>query len=525
MLAYALSQVLGLVRWMLMLRIFGTGMEADAFNTARSLADILFTLVAGGALASAFIPTLTEFVTKDDRSGAWRLASAVANLVTLILVALCALAALFAPLIVRYILAPAFPPAQAALTVSLMRVMLPSAVIFGVSGLLMGILNVHKSFLYPALASSMYWLGIIFGIVFLKPSLGIYGPAWGALFGSLLHLAIQIPSLLKLPGRRYVPTLGIRLPEVAHVVRLMGPRLFGVAVVQLNAIVNNAIATEKIGGVTSLQVAFSIMTVPLFVLAQGIATASFPVFSAQVAEGKLTEMRSSLASTLRSVIFLALPASIGLILLREPLVASLFQRDAFGVQSTQFVAWALLWYAAGLVGHSVIEVVYRAFYALHNTRTPVLIGAAAMGLNLVFSYLFSALFAQIGWMPHGGLALANSLATALEMGAALVLMRRRLGGLAGTELAVGVAQASAGSLAMTGGVALWLLAAGTLPFWAISIGGVAIGGAIYALMMILFRIPEMYQLYGALQRRLSWLPAIQPAQPRRRSDELRRRKR
>jgi putative peptidoglycan lipid II flippase len=524
MLAYALSQVLGLARWMLMSRYFGTGMEADAFNTARSLADILYTLVAGGALASAFIPTLTEFISRDDRAGAWRLASAVANLVTLILIALSALAALFAPLIVRYILAPDFPPADQELTVSLLRVILPSTVIFGLSGLLMGILNVHKNFLYPALASSMYWLGIIFGILFLKPSLGIYGPAWGAVLGSLLHLAVQAPSLLKLPGRRYIPTLGFHLPEVGQVVRLMGPRLFGVAVVQLNVIVNNRIATDVTGGVTSLQLAFSIMTVPLFVLAQGIATASFPVFSAQVAEGKLTEMRSSLASTIRSVVFLALPASIGLILLREPLVAFLFQRGEFTAQSTQFVAWALLWYAAGLVGHSVIEVVYRAFFALHNTLTPVLVGAAAMGLNLGFSYGFSALFLQIGWMPHGGLALANSLATALEMGAALILMRRRLGGLAGTELAIGLAQAGAASLVMTVGVALWLSAAATLPFWAITLGGVIIGGALYALIMVLFRVPEMYQLYGAVQHRITWLPAVQPSHRRRRSDELRRRK-
>jgi putative peptidoglycan lipid II flippase len=524
MLAYALSQVLGLARWILMSRYFGTGYEADAFNAARSVADIIFTLVAGGALASAFIPTLTEFITKEDRAGAWRLASAVANLVTLILIALSALAALFSPLIVRYILVPKFSAPEQALTVALMRIMLPSAVIFGVSGLLMGILNVHKNFLYPALASSMYWLGIIFGIVFLKPSMGIYGPAWGAVLGSLLHLAIQVPSLLKLPGRRYSPILGIHLPEVGHVVRLMGPRLFGVAVVQLNAIVNNAIASEITGGLTSLQLGFSIMTVPLFVLAQGIATASFPVFSAQVAQGKFAEMRSSLASTLRSVIFLALPASIGLILLREPLVAFLFQRGEFSAESTRFVAWALLWYAAGLVGHSVIEVVYRAFFALHNTITPVLVGAGAMGLNLAFSYLFSWVFAQIGWMPHGGLALANSLATALEMGAALVLMRRRLGGLAGTELAIGVAQAAAGSLAMTGGVVLWMSAAAALPFWAITFGGVAIGGAIYALAMAVFRVPEMHQLYGALQRRLAWLPELQPSRPRRRSDELRRRK-
>ncbi|HEX9013900.1 MAG TPA: murein biosynthesis integral membrane protein MurJ, partial [Anaerolineaceae bacterium] len=449
MLAFALSQVLGLVRWILMSQRFGTGVEADAFNTARQLSDILFNLVAGGALASAFIPTFTGFLSKEDRPGAWRLASAVANLVALILTVLALLSALFAPWIVRYILAPHFPPAEQALTVALMRIVLPSAVIFGISGLMMGVLNAHQNFLFPALASSMYWLGMIFGILVLSPSIGIYGPAWGAVLGALLHLLIQLPSLLRLPAREYVATLGRRVAAVKEVIRLMGPRLFGVAVVQLNFLVNvNLASGMEPGSVTAIGQAFSIMTMPLFVVANAIATASFPTFSDQAARGQLGEMRASLASTLRGVVLLAVPASVGLILLREPLVSFLFRGGEFGQRSTDMVAWALLWYAAGLLGHSVIEVVYRAFYSLHDTKTPVLVGASAMGLNVFLSLGFAALFRSLGWMPHGGLALANSLATALEMAAALVLLRRRLNGLGGDQLATGLAQAAAGSLAM-----------------------------------------------------------------------------
>jgi putative peptidoglycan lipid II flippase len=524
MLAYALSQVLGLVRWFLMTRNFGTGTEADAFNAARGFTDILFNLVAGGALASAFIPTLTEFLNKDDRTGAWRLASAVANLVILILTALAAISALAAPWIVSHILAPKFSPAEQALTASLLRVVLPSAVIFGVSGLLMGVLNAHHNFLFPALASSMYWLGMIFGILFLQPSLGIYGPAWGAVLGAGLHLAIQIPGLLRLPGRKYVPTLGIRLPEVTNVIRLMGPRLFGVAVVQLNVVVNTNLASPIPGGVTIIPLAFAIMTVPLFVMAQGIATASFPVFSAQAAAGKFDEMRGSLASTLRGMIFLALPASVGLILLSKPLVGFLFERGLFTHASTLLAAWVLMWYAAGLVGHSVIEVVYRAFYALQNTKTPVMVGAAAMGLNLVFSFLFIAVFKSIGWEPLGALALANSLATALEMGAALFLMRRRLKGLGGIDLAIGLAQAAGGSLAMTGGLALWLSVSANLPSGVVACGGVILGAAIYALSMIALRVPETDQFYHALRRRIPWLPEMHLTPSQSRLERARRRR-
>ena len=149
MIAFVLSQVLGLVRSILMTRAFGTGAEADAFTAATRLSDILFNLVAGGALASAFVPTFTGFLTKEDRAGAWKLASAVANLVVLILTGLAALSAVFAPWIVRTILAPDFPPAEQALTVSLLRVILPSAVVFGVSGLLMGVLKRPPAFLPP----------------------------------------------------------------------------------------------------------------------------------------------------------------------------------------------------------------------------------------------------------------------------------------------------------------------------------------------------------------------------------------
>ncbi len=502
MVAFLLSQVLGLVRSILMAHAFGTGAEADAFNSATRVSDLIFNLVAGGALASAFIPTITGFLTKDDRKGAWQMASAIANLVVLILMALAALTAIFAPWVVRIILVPDFPPEKQALTASLLRVVLPSAVVFGASGLLMSILNAHQRYFLPALASSMYWLGMIFGIRYLSPSLGIYGPAWGVMIGSCLHLAIQLPDLARLPAKRYWPTLGLDMPAVREVARLMGPRLFGVAVLQLNLIVNTRLASGMgEGPVTALSNAFMIMTTPLIVIAQSIATAALPAFSAQVSLGHLDQMRATLVSALRSVLLLALPASVGLILLREPLVATIWQGGRFTSGSTELVAWALLWYAAGLVGHSVIEIVYRAFYALHDTRTPVLVGAAAMALNIVFSLLLSALFTRIGWAPHGGLALANSLATGLEMVAAVILMRRRLGGLEGLSLATSLAQAAGGSLLMVIAVHAWMALTGSLPDWFITLGGVVVGGGSYALVMVALRVPELSSLTGMLRRR------------------------
>lgn len=451
MAAFVLSNLVGLARQIVVSQAFGTGAAMDAYNAASRLPDLLFNLVAGGALGSAFIPTFTGFLAQGQRQRAWRLASAIANLVLLVLTATAALTWALAPFIVGHLLAPGFPPTQQALTVSLLRILLISPIIFGLSGLLMGILNAHQHFLLPALAPTMYWLGMIFGVLVWAPRYGIYGLAWGAVLGAALHLAVQIPGLLRLPARRYLLTLSLHDPAVRQVGRLMAPRVLGVAIVQLNFWVNVVLASKQPeGSLTAIQIAWAVMTMPQVVIAQAIAIAALPTFSAQVARGEMDAMRQSLAATLRGVIFLSLPAAVGLILLRKPVVALLFQRGAFDAHSTELVAWALLWYAAGLVAHSVVEIVSRAFYAFHDTKTPVLVGSVAMSLNLAFSLLFVALFRRVGWMPHGGLALANSLATTLEMTGLLVLMRRRLQGLEGRQTLRGIGQASAATLVMAG---------------------------------------------------------------------------
>jgi len=194
------------------------------------------------------------------------------------------------------------------------------------------------------------------------------------------------------------------------------------------------------------------------------------------------------------VILMALPASLGLILLRNPIVAALYQRGEFTARSTELVAWALLWYAAGLVGHSIMEVLTRAFYAQHDTKTPVIIGTVAMTLNVLFSIAFSGLFEQVGWLPLGGLALANSLATALEATALFIVMRKRLVGIEGNWLANGTGKAVVAVLAMSASLVAWTQAARHLNDWIIALGGVAIGGFIYGLGMVVLRVSEVENL-------------------------------
>jgi putative peptidoglycan lipid II flippase len=390
------------------------------------------------------------------------------------------------------------------LTVDLMRLMLPTVVIFGISGLVMGILNAHQKFLVPALTPTMYSLGQIFGILVLAPSMGIYGLAWGVLIGAALHLGLQIPALLQIRGK-YSPTLGRSFEPVREVGRLIGPRLFGVAIVQLNFWINTVLASSSImldGSINAVTYAFTIMLMPQAAIAQSIAIAAMPTLSAQFARGQLGEIRSSLAAALRGVLLLSIPASVGLIILRKPIVQLLFQRGEFTSYSTELVAWALLWFAAGLVAHSVVEILARAFYSLHDTKTPVIVGGAAMTLNILLSIGLSFLFSQVGWMPHGGLALANTIATALEMVGLLVLMSRRLEGLQGKSIWKSVFQGGAAAAGMGLALWAWLEYASDRPSWLIVFVGFAVGVIVYGTAITLQRPAEVRWIVDMFRRKL-----------------------
>ncbi len=483
MLAFLLSNLVGLVRQVLVSEAFGTSAAMDAFNAASRLPDLLFSLVAGGSLGSAFIPVLTELLVQERRADAWRLASALANLVVAVLAVVSLLAAWAAEPIVAHLLAPGFPPPQQALTVDLLRILLLTPAIFGLSGLTMGVLHSHRRFLWPALAPTMYWLGMIFGVLVLAPRWGIYGLAWGAVLGALAHWGVQIPGLWRLPARRYWLTWGWDMPEVRRVFRLMVPRWLGVAVVQLNFWINVVLASSMPeGSLTAIQVAWAVMTMPQVVIAQAIAIAALPTFSAQAARGERASLRASLAFTLRGVLFLALPAAVGLIVLREPIVALLFQRGAFDERSTQLVAWALLWYTLGLVAHSLVEILSRAFYALQDTRTPVAVGAGAMTLNLGLSFAFAALFRAWGWMPHGGLALANTVATSIEAVLLMLFIRRALAGFPWRAVGDGLLRAGlAAGLMGLAVAAAWAHGAAVWGRGPATLTAIGLGAGVYAL--------------------------------------------
>jgi putative peptidoglycan lipid II flippase len=493
---FFLSRVAGLAREMIIGARFGTSAQLDAYLAAFRVPDLLFQLVAGGALGSAFIPVFTGALTRRDLTGAWRLFSAVTNLVMIVMTVLAGLAALLAPWLVRTILAPGFTPAQQALTAELMRWMLISTVIFGVSGIVMGVLNSFQHFLLPALAPLLYNLSIIAGAWFLAPTLGVYGLVLGVIAGAALHLDVQLFGLWRY-NARYFGTLGLDNPRVREVGRLMAPRILGLAVVQVNFWVNTLLASSlPAGSLSALNYAWLLMLLPQGIVAQGVATAAFPTFAALEARGQHHELRRTISTTLRGVLFLAIPAAAGLFVWRVPLIRMLLERGQFTEQSTALTAAALAFYAFGLVGHSALEILARAFYALHDTRTPVTIGVLAMGLNVALS-----LWLRVP-LAHAGLALANTIATTLEMLLLAGLLSRRLGGLEWPQLLATLGKASLAAVLMavplawaaerwSGGHALLFGAA-----------GLVVGGLIYLAVAALLRMPELGSVRRIVKREM-----------------------
>jgi len=429
---FAASKFTGVLDDFVVARVFGAGRELDAYYAAFGLPDLLFTLIAGGALAAAFIPVFTGYLAAGDRPGAWRLASSVVNVAFLVTLAVAALAALIAPLLVRRFIAPGFEPAQQILTANLMRLILISTAIFSVSGIVMSALQANQHFWLPALAPVMYNLGIIGGALFLtRPfdlalwsihvrlhpiwPMGVYGLVVGVVGGALMHLLVQVPGLIRF-GARWSPGILLADAGLRRVLRLLGPRILGLGVVQLSALITTNLASRLgAGSVTGLALAWRLMQIPETIIATAIGTAVFPTLSELAAKSQYVELRTVMRRALGAILLLNLPAALALIVLGEPLSGL-----AFGAANAEIVAYALRFYALGLAGHSALEVAARAFYARQDTRTPLIIAAGAMIIAVTASLIL------MRPLSYGGLALGNAIGFTIEAGVLTGLMEWRL---------------------------------------------------------------------------------------------------
>ncbi|MFN2483979.1 MAG: murein biosynthesis integral membrane protein MurJ [Candidatus Limnocylindria bacterium] len=498
------SRVLGWVRLLVIGSRFGASRELDAYFAAFHIPDAIFQLVVAGALTAALIPVFAGYRARGQEGEAWRVASSVINLVVLALAGLSLLMVIFAPLFVP-VIAPGFDPATVELTVRMTRVMLLSPVFIGLGTVVSGILNTYDEFTIPAIAPLLYNLGIILAAVFLAPLLGVEALAVGVAVGSLAHLAIQLPSLAR-AGQRYDLTIGLSEPGVRRVAWLMGPRTLGLAAGQLNFIVSTVLASGlQEGSITAYNYAFQLSQIPVGVVGVSIAVALFPTLSRDAALGRIGEIRRQVMASVRIIFFVTAPLTAIMIVLREPLTAVFFQYGQFDQRSAERTAHALLYFSIGLFAHSVVHVVTRAFYAMHDTRTPVLWAVVAVALNVPLMLWL------VGPMGVEGLALALSIAAIVEVLALLWSLRRRIESIGGRDLLRSVARdtlaAAAAALLMFGALQVvsgWIpgLLDNGLTRLVVLIGLSTAGLAIYAVVANALHSPELDQLAGVVRRRL-----------------------
>ncbi|MEM7111875.1 MAG: murein biosynthesis integral membrane protein MurJ [Chloroflexota bacterium] len=498
--AVLLSRILGLVREIVTRSWLGVStLEATAYDIASRFPESIFIIIAGGAIGSAFIPTFAAYFARDDEKGAWQLFSAIINLLLIVVTVIAGITAIFAPQFVTFFFAENISkePLLLPLTVRLMRIMLVSAVIFGVSGVFMGALNARQHFLLPALAPSIYNIGIILGALLITPT--EMGLAWGTVGGALGHLLIQLPGLRQ-KRAKYTAVLSLRDSGVQQVLKLMAPRVLGLSFSEINQfIILFLTGSMPLGSLPALKTAFRLLIMPQGVLGQALGIAAFPTLAELAARSAFTEMRQIIADALRIVLFLGLPITVLFATITRPIIVILFERNLFQADDTTLVVQALFFYAFALVALTALEVVARAFYSLNDTLTPVLAGGVQILLMGILSlWLSRSLFPSLGQHPLGGLALGYSLSNILEVGVLLWLLKRRLGGINGRSILDGFWRMAVASGVMWVGITAVIQPLQSV--WLQAIVGTLVGGMIYLVISWLLGIQEFRQFMAYGQR-------------------------
>ncbi len=430
---FFLDKVLAFVRQILIARQFGLSPELDAFNVANNIPDLLFALISGGALAIAFIPVLTQVLTRDGQAPAWKLFSRIANLAFIVTAGLALIVAIFAGSMVRAEIgiAPGFTTLQQDLVIKLMRMNLIATLIFSISGLVMAGLQANQHFLLPALAPIFYNVGQIIGVTILSPEkgytlgpitlpafgLGVQGLVYGVIIGAVLHLAIQIPGLVKY-NFKWIPSLDLKNEDVRKVIRLMGPRLVTMFMIQLIFIVRDNLASRlAAGAVTSLTYGWMIQQVPETLIGTAIGTALLPTLSEHFSTDQKAAFSETIQKALKVLMALTLPIAATLAIGLKPLLGLAFD---FGVDGTRLLSWVTAGFLLGLLGHSLKEVGARSFYARQNAIIPLI----TAGINLaLYALIGSLLYKPLG---AAGIALTDSLVFTLEAVLLLVLLNRKM---------------------------------------------------------------------------------------------------
>jgi putative peptidoglycan lipid II flippase len=463
--SFVASRFLGLLRTSLFAYVFGTTHISDAYVQAFLVPDTIFNIVAGGALGSAFIPIFVKYMVgeKDERS-AWHVASSALNLAIAIMIGFALIVMIFARQIVP-LYSPGVPPFELDLIASLIRIMLLQAIVLGGGVIVTSILQARQNFLIPAVGTVLYNVGLIIGLlpgVYLalhnqrNDMFAVYGATWGVVLGALLQVGFQSPGLMK-AGMHYNFSFDWRFPGVSQIGRLMLPRILNAAMLSLTTFVDRfliaslafLVGSALVAGlITQYYQAFQILLLPLGIFGMAVSTAAFPTITEYVARGRMDRVRSIIMETLRGILFMSIPSSVGLIVLNLPIIQVLLEHGRYSLDDARSTAVPLAFFAVGLAGHASVEILTRAFYALQDTATPVIISIAQFILKIALSLiLIYAAYLGTQW-GMGGLALATSIAALVEGSVLLYLLHQRLGGLPLGELAIFLGRVLLGAIAM-----------------------------------------------------------------------------
>ena len=467
--AFIASRVLGLLRTSMFAYIFGTTSTSDAYYQAFLVPDLIFTIVAGGALSSAFIPVFTNYLVGErDEKTAWHITNSALNFAIAIMIGLASLAIIFAPWIVP-LYNPGLSqhdPQELNLIISLSRIMFLQSIVLGTGVIITSVLNAKQNFLSPAIGTVLYNVGLIIGLLpgfFLvshRTSAGettaIYFATIGVVLGAILQVAIQVPAIIKV-GMRYTFIFDRHHPGVIQIGRQMVPRVINAAMLYFSTFVDRglilllAVGVGQVavnGLITQYYQAFTLVLLPLGIFGMAISTAAFPTMSENVTRGRLDRVRNIIQDTLRTILFMSIPSSMGLIVLGLPIIQVLLQHGAYTLDDATNTAVPLAFYAIGLAGLSSVEILTRSFYAFRDSKTPVLVSVGQFIFKIALSLL---LIQAAGWglkWGLGGLAFSTSIAGLLEAFVLLWLLQERIGGLELRNLAIFAARVLLATLAM-----------------------------------------------------------------------------
>ena len=471
--AVFMSRITGLLRESAMARLFGAGLTYDAFMLGFRIPNLTRDLFAEGALSSAFVPTFTDYLTTRSKAEAARLANLVATALIIVVGSLCAAGMIFAPALVR-LLAPGYSavPGKFELAVSMTRIMFPFLLLVALAAQAMGVLNASNRFGVPAMASTFFNLGSLgfgmaigFGVGPMLHISRIEGMAIGVVLGGALQLCWQLPTLHRL-GFRFRLVFDYTDTGLRRILRMMAPAILGNAAVQINVMVNTNFASTLFdqqrgmdGPVSWLSYAFRFMQLPLGLFGVAMASATLPSISRSAAAGNMDEFRKTLSKSLGMVFLLTLPSSVGLIVLGKSIIGAIYQGGKFELYDTQQTALALSCYAVGLSGYAALKVLNPAFYALGDARTPMLVSLGSIAIN----YATAATMIRVAKMGHASLAISTSAVALFGFVVLFAILRTRIHGVHGRELAAGMAKVVLASVVMgsvvavsSHGIEMWL---------------------------------------------------------------------